>query len=39
MDDILDTVKLGGTVDVCRVEDEEVREVIKKYLRCGGAKI
>lgn len=39
MDDILDTDKLGGTVDVCRVEDEEVREVIKKYLRCGGAKI
>lgn len=39
MDDILDAAKLGGTVDVNRVDDESVREVIRKYLRCGGAKI
>jgi hypothetical protein len=39
MDDIMDTVKAGNTVDVDQVEDKEVREVIRKYLRCGGAKV
>ena len=39
MDDILESVKTGQTVDVNEVEDVEVREIIRKYLRCGGAKI
>lgn len=29
----------GGTVDVGEIEDAEVREVVRGYLRCGGAKI
>jgi serine/threonine protein kinase len=39
MDDIINSVKTGQTVDVDEVEDVEVREIIRKYLRCGGAKI
>jgi Protein kinase domain len=39
IDDILDTVKAGQTVDVNEVKEEEVRGMICKYLRYGGAKI
>lgn len=39
MDDILDTVKTGKTVDVDEVREESIREIIRKYLRCGGAKV
>jgi serine/threonine protein kinase len=39
MDDIINNVKTGQTVDVNEVEDEEVREIICKYLRRGGAKV
>lgn len=30
-------LKAGKTVNVEEVEDEEIREVIRGYLRCGGA--
>lgn len=39
MDDILDYVKTGKTVDIDEVEEEDVREIIRKYLRYGGAKV
>jgi serine/threonine protein kinase len=39
MDDIMDTVKEGATVDVDEVSEASVREVIRKFLRCGGAKV
>jgi serine/threonine protein kinase len=39
MDDIINNVKTGQTVDVNEVEDAEVREIICKYLRRGGAKV
>lgn len=39
MDDILDYVKTGKTIDVDEVEEQDVREIIRKYLRYGGAKV
>ena len=39
IDDILDTVKTGKTVDVDEVKEESVRETIRNFLRYGGAKV
>ena len=39
IDDILDYVKTGQTVDVDEVKEEGVRETIRKYLRYGGSKV
>jgi serine/threonine protein kinase len=39
IDDILNTVKAGQTVDVNEVKEEEARGMICKYLRHGDAKI
>ncbi|KAK2752448.1 hypothetical protein FQN54_008110 [Arachnomyces sp. PD_36] len=40
MDDILDTAKKGETVDISRVGDDEgVKETVRKFLRCGGARV
>jgi Protein kinase domain len=39
IDDILNTVKDGQTVDVNEVKEEEMRGMICKYLRYGGAKV
>lgn len=38
-DDIMCTLQQGETVDVDEVEDEDVKSVIRHYLRYGGANI
>ena len=39
MDDFLSALKTGQTVDVSEVKEEDVKGIICKYLRYGGAKI
>ena len=38
-DDIVEVLRGGGTVDVGQVQEAHVREIIKKYLRQGGARV
>jgi serine/threonine protein kinase len=39
IDDIVDVLQYGGTVEVDEVSDENVRAVIRTYLRYGGARL
>ena len=38
-DDIVEVLRDGGTVDVGLVHEPHVREIIKNYLRRGGARL